>query len=55
MKMTFRWYGPNDSIPLSYIRQIPGMTGVVTAVYARARVEQRIHRRHAQNVCGQRA
>ena len=33
MKMTFRWYGPNDSIPLSYIRQIPGMTGVVTAVY----------------------
>lgn len=33
MKMTFRWYGSNDSIPLSYIRQIPGMTGVVTAVY----------------------
>ena len=33
MKMTCRWYGPNDSIPLSYIRQIPGMTGVVTAVY----------------------
>lgn len=33
MKMTFRWYGPNDSIPLSYIRQIPGMTGIVTAVY----------------------
>ena len=33
MKMTFRWYGEMDSIPLSYIRQIPGMTGVVTAVY----------------------
>lgn len=33
MKMTFRWYGVNDSIPLSYIRQIPRMTGVVTAVY----------------------
>ena len=33
MKMTFRWYGQNDSIPLSYIRQIPGMSGVVTAVY----------------------
>lgn len=33
MKMTFRWYGEKDSIPLSYIRQIPGMTGVVTAVY----------------------
>ena len=33
MKLTFRWYGEKDSIPLSYIRQIPGMTGVVTAVY----------------------
>lgn len=33
MKMTFRWYGEKDCIPLSYIKQIPGMTGVVTAVY----------------------
>lgn len=33
MKMTFRWYGENDGIPLSYIRQIPNMSGVVTAVY----------------------
>ena len=33
MKLTFRWYGPKDCIPLSYIKQIPGMTGVVTAVY----------------------
>ena len=33
MKMTFRWYGEGDSIPLSYIKQIPGMSGVVTAVY----------------------
>ncbi len=33
MKMTFRWYGEGDSIPLSYIRQIPDMSGVVTAVY----------------------
>ncbi len=33
MKMTFRHYGESDSIPLSYIKQIPGMTGVVTAVY----------------------
>ena len=33
MKMTFRWFGESDSIPLAYIRQIPGMTGVVTAVY----------------------
>jgi mannonate dehydratase len=33
MKMTFRWYGEGDSIPLSYIKQIPCVTGVVTAVY----------------------
>ena len=33
MKMTFRWYGEGDSIPLQYIRQIPNMSGVVTAVY----------------------
>lgn len=33
MKMTFRWYGVSDSIPLEYIRQIPNMSGVVTAVY----------------------
>ena len=33
MKMTFRWYGLKDSIPLSYIRQIPNMQSVVTAVY----------------------
>lgn len=33
MKMTFRWYGEKDSISLSHIRQIPLMTGVVTAVY----------------------
>ncbi len=34
MKMTFRWYGEDDSISLDYIRQIPCMTGVVTAVYS---------------------
>lgn len=33
MKMTFRWYGKEDLIPLSYIRQIPGMTGIVSAIY----------------------
>lgn len=33
MKMTFRWYGAGDSIPLAYIKQIPNMSGVVTAVY----------------------
>ena len=30
MKMTFRWYGSKaDPIPLRYIRQIPGMTGLM--------------------------
>ena len=33
MKMTFRWYGEKDGIPLRYIGQIPNMSGVVTAVY----------------------
>lgn len=34
MKMTFRWYGKDDKNTLDYIRQIPGMTGVVTALYS---------------------
>ena len=34
MKMTFRWYGKSDSITLDYIRQIPNMAGVVTALYS---------------------
>ncbi len=33
MKLSFRWYGPEDSIPLQYIAQIPGMQAIVTAVY----------------------
>lgn len=33
MKMTFRWFGEDDPVTLDKIRQIPGMTGVVTAVY----------------------
>ena len=34
MIMSFRWFGKNnDSIPLQYIRQIPGMRGVVTALF----------------------
>ena len=33
MKMTFRWYGESDPVSLEYISQIPGMTGVVSAVY----------------------
>ena len=33
MEMSFRWYGKADPIPLEYIRQIPGMKGIVTAIY----------------------
>lgn len=33
MEMTFRWYGDTDKIPLEYIRQIPGMKGIVSAIY----------------------
>lgn len=33
MKMTFRWYGADDPVTLEQIRQIPGMTGVVSAIY----------------------
>jgi mannonate dehydratase len=33
MQMTFRWFGPSDPIPLRHIRQIPGVTGVVSALY----------------------
>ncbi|MQA91351.1 MAG: mannonate dehydratase [Gemmatimonas sp.] len=33
MLMTFRWYGPDDPVPLAHIRQIPGIQGVVAALY----------------------
>jgi mannonate dehydratase len=33
MKMSFRWYGPDDRVRLEYIRQIPGVREIVTAVY----------------------
>ena len=33
MRMTFRWFGASDPIPLRHIRQIPGVTGVVSALY----------------------
>lgn len=34
MKMTFRWFGEkDDSISLSQIRQIPGVSGIVGALY----------------------
>lgn len=33
MKLTFRHYGNDDPVTLEKIRQIPGMTGIVSAVY----------------------
>lgn len=33
MYMTFRWYGEDDPVKLDYIAQIPGMKGIVTAIY----------------------
>ena len=33
MKMSFRWYGETDPISLEYIRQIPNMRSIVSAVY----------------------
>lgn len=34
MEMTLRWYGPgHDKITLQDIRQIPGVTGVITTLY----------------------
>jgi mannonate dehydratase len=33
MQMTFRWFGAYDPIPLQYVRQIPGVEGVVSALY----------------------
>ncbi|MFB9328776.1 mannonate dehydratase [Paenibacillus aurantiacus] len=33
MKMTFRWFGESDPVTLGAIRQIPGIHGIVTALY----------------------
>ena len=33
MEMTFRWFGPDDPVRLEHIRQIPGVTGIVSALY----------------------
>ncbi len=33
MKMSFRWYGDSDPVSLAYIRQIPGVEHIVSAVY----------------------
>ncbi len=33
MKMTFRWYGTDDPVTLENIKQIPGVSGIVRALY----------------------
>ncbi len=33
MEMTFRWYGNSDPVTLEKIKQIPGMKGIVSAIY----------------------
>lgn len=33
MKMTMRWFGADDPVGLERIRQVPGMIGVVSALY----------------------
>jgi mannonate dehydratase len=33
MYLTFRWFGESDPVQLAHIRQIPGMRGIVSAVY----------------------
>ena len=48
LRMTFRWFGADDPVSLANIRQIPGVEGVVSALYdvavgdawPRERVEQ---------------
>ena len=38
-----RWYGKDDPIPLNYIKQIPVISGVVSAIYD-IRLEKSGHR-----------
>ena len=41
MLMSLRWFGPGyDSVQLKHIRQIPGVTGVITTLYGRTAGEE---------------
>lgn len=33
MKLSFRWYGKDDPVNIDYIKQIPTMESIVTAIY----------------------
>lgn len=33
MKFTMRWFGSNDRVPLQYLRQVPGVMGVVSSLF----------------------
>ena len=33
MEMSFRWYGQDDPVTVQQIREIPGIQGIVTAIY----------------------
>ena len=33
MELSFRWYGEQDQTSLQQIQQIPGMAGIVTALF----------------------
>lgn len=59
MKMAFRWYGQgNDLIPLSYVRQIPGMEEIVWAlhdkmagdVWTEEEIKREVDYIHSQNL-----
>ncbi len=33
MKISFRWFGPDDPVTLDEIRQVPGVTGIITSAF----------------------